>query len=173
MHRRVLALAVAVALGSVAGCDSGGPGSPTLSPVPSEVPAPSDDAVTAASDPPGNGAAAPFRLFATGGPAAAFDDQVDVSVAGTVVLTLDRARARDRQSWVVGTRSLLEPAAHARLRPPRSCRGLPSPVGPPLEHEVDVSGMAVLWRPRACDFTVRLLLDRENEIAAVAVDVGR
>lgn len=168
MRRRVLVLAVAMAAGSFVACDSGTPVPSTRSPDASVRP----DAATAEIDPPGNGSAAPFRAFASGGSAPAFDDQVDVSVAGTVVLTLQRDEASDPQSWVDGPTSLLQTAADTRLRPPPSCRGLPSPVGPPLEHAVDASGMAVLWQRRACDFAVRLLLDEEHEIAAVAIDVG-
>jgi hypothetical protein len=175
VRRPLVILALMIVLGSGAACDADGPGpttGPTTRPTTGRTDGAEDPGTSAAGevDSAGNGGAAPFKTFARGGPAPAFDDQVDVSIGAEVVLSLSREVARDPQSWTDASGSLLRPAADARVRTPRSCSGLPSPVGPPLEHEVEVSGMAVLWRQRACDFAVRLLIDSDGEIAAVAID---
>ena len=161
--RRLLLLvpALLVVVAASAGCDPGA--SPADSPAPR----------TASADPvpaPAGGAAS-FLDFAEGGAAPRFDDQVDVSVGGRVVLTLTRDEAADPRSWTAGGGPLLGRATTDwRREVPAACGGLPSPVGPPVRHQVDARGVSVLWRPHVCDFAVRLLLDRSGAIAAVAFD---
>lgn len=127
-------------------------------------------ALAAPADPAPAGSAATLRDFAGGGPAPRFDSQVDVSVDDRLVLTLTRDEARDRAAWTLRARSLLHAVLAGRLRPPPSCRALPSPTGPVVRHHVDVRGEAVLWRPHGCGFAVRMLVDRRGGIAAVALD---